>query len=29
MGFGKKMLEKAYEKISIYYPQCRKVAVIA
>ncbi len=29
MGFGKKMLEKAYEKIKVYYPQCRKVAVIA
>lgn len=29
MGFGKKMQEKAYEKIRVYYPQCRKVAVIA
>ena len=29
MGFGKLLLEKAYEKISIYYPQCKKLAVIA
>ena len=29
MGFGKKMLEKAYEKIKLYYPQCQKVAIIA
>ncbi len=29
MGFGKLLLEKAYEKIHAYYPQCKKIAVIA
>jgi elongator complex protein 3 len=29
MGFGKKMLEAAEEKIRSLYPQCTKIAVIA
>lgn len=29
MWFGKLLLDKAYEKIHLYYPQCQKIAIIA
>ncbi len=29
IGFWKLLLEKAYEKVKTYYPQCHKIAVIA